>query len=154
MARLAVNRYGFAVVAPVFEDRPFGIGLLALLIGIGHLDVGTTPDGAGIRREISSNYRTSSRPGNIFLTTAIFVLGKAVPAIHRTVFSGFEGNFAFLFAIGTDSLVHLSGSSVKSSILKSHIISPRYRCAFAGIDFRLGKERGNHLTAYSRSLRL
>jgi hypothetical protein len=60
----------------------------------------------------------------LILATAIFVLGKTVPAIHRAIFSWFERNFAFLFTIGADSLMHLSGTSIVSSILKSHIISP------------------------------
>ena len=58
------------------------------------------------------------------LATAVFVLGKTVPAIHWTVFSGFERNFTLLFAVRTDSFMHLSRTPVVSSILKSHVISP------------------------------
>ncbi len=74
--------------------------------------------------EISPDCQTNSRPENTFLTTAVFVLGKTIPAIHRTVFSGLERNFTLLFAVRTDRFMHLSRTSVVSSILKSHVISP------------------------------
>jgi hypothetical protein len=57
-----------------------------------------------------------------FLATAVFVLGIAVPAIHWSVFSGFERNFALLFTIRTDGFMHLSRTSVVSSILKTHVL--------------------------------
>jgi|WetSurSiteA1Bulk_404760.scaffolds.fasta_scaffold05146_5 hypothetical protein len=80
---------------------------------------------AGVREpvqhpEISPDCQTYSRPRNIFLTTAIFVLGKTVLAIHGTIFPGFKRDFAFLFAVRTDGLMHLSRTSIVSSILKSH----------------------------------
>jgi hypothetical protein len=59
-----------------------------------------------------------------FLTTAFFVLGETVPAIHWTIFPGLERDFAFLFAVCTHGLMHLSWTSVVASILKTHIISP------------------------------
>jgi hypothetical protein len=71
--------------------------------------------------EVSPDCQTNSRL-ELFLTAAIFVLGKTILAIHRTIFSWFERDFALLFAIGTDRLMHFSGTSIVSSILKSHII--------------------------------
>ena len=65
-----------------------------------------------------------SKSRSPLLTTTILVFGKTVPAIHRTIFPGFERDFALLFAIGTDGLMHLSRTSIVSSILKSHAISP------------------------------
>lgn len=51
------------------------------------------------------------------------MLGKTFPAIHRTIFSGFERNFALFFAVRTDGFMHLSRTSVVSSILKIHVLS-------------------------------
>ena len=95
---------------------------------------------AGVREpvrhpEISSDCQTNSRPGNIFLTTAIFVLGKTVLAIHRTIFPGFERDFALLFAVRTDGLMHLSWTSIVSSILKSHSFFLLDIDVFADIDY-------------------
>jgi hypothetical protein len=59
---------------------------------------------------------------HLFLATALFVLGKTIPAIHWTIFPGFERDFALLFAVGTDGLMHLSRTSVVLSILKSHFL--------------------------------
>lgn len=72
--------------------------------------------------EISPDFQTNSRPRDIFLTTAIFVLGKTVPAIHWTVFSGLKRNFALLFAVRTDCFMHLSRTPVVFSILESHVL--------------------------------
>jgi len=78
------------------------------------------------------------RPGNILLATAvIFVLGKTVPAIHGTVFSGLERNFALLFAVRADSLMHLSRPPVVSSVLKRHILLLHKVDFFADIGFWL-----------------
>jgi len=97
-------------------------------------------------------YQTSSRPGNAYLAApaAIFVLGITVPAIHRTVFPRPERDFALLLAIRTDSLMHLSRTSIVSSIFKRHIDSP----VFIDTDCWLCKEHDNYLIAYSRSFRL
>jgi hypothetical protein len=56
------------------------------------------------------------------LAAAIFVLGKTLPAIHWTVFPGFERDFALFFAVGADGLMHLSRTSIVLSILKSHLV--------------------------------
>ena len=61
-----------------------------------------------------------------FLTAAIFALGVTVFAVNRTVFPGFEGNFALFFAIRTNRFVHLPRPSVIST-LKSHTLSPFFR---------------------------
>jgi hypothetical protein len=60
------------------------------------------------------------------LATSGFVLGITVPAIHGTIISGFERNFALLFAIRTNSLMHFPRTSVIASILKTHTIPPSY----------------------------
>jgi hypothetical protein len=104
-------------------------------------------------REISPDCPMNSRPRSIFLSTAIFMLGKAVPAIHRTIFPGFKRNFALLFTVCTDGLMHLSRTSVISSILKSHDLFLHVIDIFTDIDYRPCKY-DNHLIAYSRSFRL
>ena len=70
------------------------------------------------------------RKTRALLTAAILVLWKTISAINRTIFSGFKGNFTLFFAVRTDSFVHLSRTSVISSVLKSHSISPFWGCLF------------------------
>jgi hypothetical protein len=50
------------------------------------------------------------------------MLGITVPAIHRTVLSGFERNFTLLFAVRADGFMHLSRTSVVSSFLEIHVL--------------------------------
>jgi hypothetical protein len=70
----------------------------------------------------------------IFLASAFFVLGKTIPAIHGAIVPGFKRNFAFLFAVGTDSLKHLSRTSIELSILKSHFLFLHDTDIFRDID--------------------
>jgi hypothetical protein len=69
------------------------------------------------------------------LTTAIFVLGKTIPAVHWTIIPGFKRDFAFFFAVGADSLMHLSWTSIVLSILKSQFLILHDIDIFADIDY-------------------
>ena len=89
----------------------------------------------------------------LFLTAAIFVLGKTVPAIHWTILPGFKRDFALFFAVGTDGLMHLSRTSAILSVLKSHFLFLHDIDIFADIDCSLCKY-DNHMIAYFWSFRL
>ena len=55
------------------------------------------------------------------------MLGETILAIHRTIFSRLERNFAFLAAIAACRLVHFSGPViVLTAALKSHTTPPDY----------------------------
>lgn len=45
------------------------------------------------------------------LESGLSVLGEAIPAVHRSSFSRLEGHFAFLTAVRTDRLEHLTGAA-------------------------------------------
>jgi hypothetical protein len=103
--------------------------------------------------EISPDCWTNSRPRNLLLTTAIFMLGITVLAIYRTIFPGFERNFTLLFTVRTNSLKHLSRTSVVLSILKRHSLFLHDIDVFVDIACWL-RSYGNHRIAYSLSFRL
>jgi hypothetical protein len=99
--------------------------LLHRAFSAGIIDLGRPPLGllkAASSKSESFSQLTGELPAKkyLVLTTAVFVLGKAVPAIHWTVFSGLERNFTLFFAIRTDCFMHLSWTSIISSILKTH----------------------------------
>ena len=49
------------------------------------------------------------------------MLCKAIFTVYWAVLSGLKRNFAFFFAIRTSSLMHLSGTSIVTTTLKTHI---------------------------------
>ncbi len=51
------------------------------------------------------------RKEKVLLEPGLSVLGEAVPAVHRSSFCRLEGHFAFLTAVRTDRLEHLTGAA-------------------------------------------